>query len=1000
MLKKYFFRVIDFMFGLLIVFFTSSLFLNSSSPLVFEINQNFAIIKNDSRAAVDVSNMEEFLNAANKNQDINLVANIDFSDATVSDYLINSYSGTIQGNNFTLYNGLKELNPDPIHMFYSLFDSFTGKVYNLTFDNFPFFAQTISHATLSSTSDLQNITIRNTYVDGFNIENTYSGAKLHEISTGIFAEVILTSNLDQFSIVNSGFTNNNINLYFDNQGNSAGRLATYFGSISGRFSNSKINNTYLIDNSLSNNKFHNYKDKNQNDTANGVFEFGVLSSRAYNSEIENVFVRNTEIANNSIISTSLNFGVLNGYNDGSKVSESYIFKNDIKDNKFAITDDFNFGMFQGWAKNGGQAPVYVRNVSISYGVENNLYAKTIGGSEILATPEEYGVNVESFLSKSNNNYFVGSGSSSKINYIDAKDVNTNFWENTIGYSKDAWNLKVLLDENLQIVDGSTQTGFPIFQRTNYLITSIDTSGDTFKINVDNIASSDTISIKIKSIFGDEQDLVLNDSNAFDTQISKHYFDDKNQDFIMNFLNTNFWIELNTNANFDNLILLGNFTNRLPISFENPEIAINNEITATATPLSTLTFTQDIICESLIMSDLSDYETFDVTSNYGTDQININDANTMQVPDYVDNYNNYYQIHLSQTFKYIDQAKTMQTKDVVVNGAITNIDNAPQNLLVPQLKINTSYDEAVKELTINLFVENSDTYLETSEDLQNTTFKINSVFQEFSGNSEVTYTLNDFTKINYNTFSKVISFSSDVTREKLNSFYSIEFVSSLEYYQDLSGTKAPIDSFTLEGDLTNQDSSIIEPYDPSKVFDGIIETSLVDNNKIMIEFINTFPYLLDYQINLVLKTNSQTDHISFTTSSSKQVLVNVDSKLIKYYNSLTLEEQNVFNINDYYSLNFDPDSPSTITFVDSLGMMKTSSVDTWISANREYNQLTIKGLITNTTNVILPIPEVEDPINDNTLIIFITGFFLALILAILLYFILTFRAKPKDEIVIT
>ncbi len=992
------------------VFLNILIFLGCLIPIALIGNQSdisiFNIEKNQKITPTDVSTMEEFFTAANNNEDINIIDDIDFSTATAEDYLISGYSGNIEGNNHIFSNGLIEEDPDPNHIFYYLFDDFTGTIRNLTLDNFPFFARTLIHTTMSSTPDIQNIAIRNMHIDGFKIEKTIDNSdEIVSLYIGIFSEYAENYYLSDFSIINSSISNNEFYFY----GSGTNRIDISIGYVIGRLDTAKLEKSYLIGNQFNNNIIEIYNNSGTTEINNGVLELGCITGRSNNSELNQNFVNNFEIIENNFILGYVRWGGICGYANGIILNQNYVSLAKFYNNTAVALTQFQFsGLIGGINPAEAYTFGFTKNVTSNEYITNNQWSTELGGTYEEVTPSEFGNSVTEKFDASDKNYYVGEGiSDSSINYISSSALTSAFWTEIIDYDSTVWNLSTLVDENMQIVTSSSIPGYPIFLNLNYLNTSIDSTGTNYEITLNNIVSNQTDALVVKSVFGDDISVNLNQSNTIDTGISTSYFAESTAEEINTFLNTNFWLETSTSDTFVNTIIIGDFNNFDSSTYEEPTMKILNEITSSDAGYTTITFAFEHSQDMFILDNISDYEVLSVDSNYGSVPINFVDENTITVPDYLlSNLNDYYQLTIPNSdFNYIAADKSMQTKAIDVEGEITNTTTAPLALDMPQIQIDTNYSALTKQLTVELSLTSNETsFVLDATDLENSSITITSTFYEFDESNSKTIALNEFTPQG-NTLTTTIDLMAEVEKSMLNDFYSIEFNSSFKYYSDLEYGTSLITDFNFTGDLTNTDSTSIGSYDTTESFEGLINTQ-IEANQIKLTFSKDFAYLTSYEINLIIETSNVSENITFNQESSNEFYIDIDPALITYYNQLSDEDKVLFNINDYYKIDFNSEQESYITFINSSGILETSTIDQWVVIEpRAINQeLKLTGDITNTGTIIevpeviiTPPPVIEEDTNDN-----INQLILIIILALLLLVIIlvaiihrkTFKVKEK------
>ncbi len=923
------------------------------------------------RVQTFVSTKDEFVQAARAKEDIILQANIDFSSATVDDYLIAGYDGTIEGNGYALTNGLIVEDPDEHHFFYYLFNDFKGKVSNLVLDNFPFFARTMKDETSIQTADgpdIFNITMRNINIKNFSISKnivTSDGSadgvsNATSLYMGFFAEQIKNYWLSDFSITNCSINDNN----FEMIKNTTDRIDFYAGYIIGNNDSGKLEKTFMINNSFVNNTIKHALVSGEN--SGGVIEIGTLMGRSNDAEVIDNFVNNYNMSNNSFVAGFMRWGALVGYANGIKIFTSYVSNITFHDNNVAITTTDKL-VFSGGI--GGVNP------SFNYGInklvisetdfDNNFVTPTGGSAQEVAPSEIGGDGMGTVLDNQQSgyqNYFVGSSTTNfnTIIVIDFSQLTSDYWANTIGFSPLIWNLENLVDANMQITQAD-EPGYPIFKKLSYFNTSIVDDGTSFVIDEKNIVSGSVSGIRLKSSFGDDIDINANGANQIDLGINSGWLANRTDEQKLDFFNNNFWFELESTT-LDEPIISGNFSNLQSRNYEAPNIEImSNSVTSSDENYQEFTFTRNVSGEQFITNNLSDYDTFSIESNADFLNMNFTDQNLFQVPNYISDLNSYFKINIPNTeFSYISESKTLETKNVLANGVFTNVSETPLALEKPHILINSTFDATNKQIKVNLKMDsNSSLFAYDATDWTNTNLTIHSTFAEFDGNNSKVISLDEFAP-DVSGISTTIDLQSSVPQEYLDSFYALEFTSNLKYYNDLAYGTDLISDYTFEGDLTNNDPSMVLPYDDTEAFDGLITSELTLDNKIKINFSEDFLYMFNYEINLIIESENTINNISFTPTSPNEVTIEIDSMLIKYYESLEAGEQSSFDINEYYSISIDDTKTNEISYLNNVGEVETTTIDEWV-ASRANNQLGISGLITNTSGTISSIPIVSRPV---------------------------------------
>ncbi len=925
-----------------------------------------------------VSTKDEFVQAAKNKEDIILQSDIDFSSATVDDYLIPDYTGKIEGNGYALTNGLIQEDPSEHHFFYYLFNDFKGEVSNLVLDNFPFFARTMKDDTPiapTDAPDVFNITMRNITISDFDItkniianDGTADGFNdATSLYLGFFAEEIKNYWLSDFSITNCVFDNNNLEMINrTGEAGTANRIDFYAGYIIGKNEAGKLEKTFMINNDFTNNSIKHLKQDGSN--SRGVIEIGTLMGRSNEATVEDNFVNNYNMSNNSFVAGFMRWGALVGYANGIYIFKSYVSNITFHDNYVLIPDVGGLG-FSGGFGGTASASSYDYNLDklVISGTDysNNTYSTDGSGSSVV-NPTDIGggemTGVLNSLGSSSKNYFVGTPletGASTISYINLNDLTPQYWLNTIGFGEDVWNLENLVDANMQITQDDAP-GYPIFEKLSYLNTKIVDNGTNFVIDEKNIVNDSVSGIHLKSSFGDDISINNNASNEIDSGINVAWLENKTEAEKTAFFNNNFWLELESTS-LNEPIISGNFSNLQTRTYAAPNLEFtNSQIASSNADFQEVEFIKNISNEQFITNKLSDYDTFSVQSSNNFLSMNYEERNILQIPNYISDFNSYLKINLPSTeFSYISQTKTLETQDILVSGELTNLDTSPVALEEPHISITNTFDETNKQIKINLEIDSNDfLFAADAADLIASQLTIHSTFAEFEGSHSKTISLDEFTASG-NNLSTDITIQSSVPKEHLNSFYAIEFASNLKYYNDMVYGKEIISNYTFAGDLTNNDVSSVLPYDDTEAFDGLITSELVANNQIKISFRADFLYMFDYEINLIIESEYTTNNISFDPTSSNEVTIEIDSMLIKYYESLEASEQSTFDINEYYSISFDSAKTNEISYLNNLGAFETTTLDEWVST-RTNNQLSIGGLITNTSGTVSSIPLVPRP----------------------------------------
>ncbi len=964
-MKKTFFvlnRFLLILFGLLF----TSLFGFSIQQLNHpsDLTKNNTSINNE--AAKNVTDVDGFFEALNADEDISIQADLDFGGVPIEDYGIDNYTGSIEGNNHVLSNRTNYLlDGAPV----PLFKKFNGTAKNLIFDDFAFFAGQVgdeSDNVLPTEMTFENIQLRNITISGIDKVVSTKSNPITQVPIGIFINEAHGIKCKNISIINSKMIDNHYQI-IDDGSSTDYRNELAFGYFIGVAFYSVFEEIYVLNSTFENNYISTlYSNSSETSVKNDQNPF-TLSFFIGNTE--SCVITDSFLNNNSVVSNTFKVGRpriagISGYSRDTTYERIYQVKYSFSNNTFFSYEAYSnrLGNIIGYDNTTTSS---IKDVT----VEGIINTGNIGNE--VGTSERYDVTIDDFAyidaSTLDNDYYIldedEKPGTSNISYINEDAIDLDFWKTTVGFSSkaDIWNLSALIENDLSISqDGN---GYPVFETMVFLNNEATFIDSELVITFQGITpeGGGINSITLKSIFGDTY-VIDKGTQQIKTGISEDMFQGKDQAEITNALNEWYWIEYDFSNQNLKTVLSGDILNLSVVEYVEPDFTIDSAFGTPNGGYETLVFDYSIKNENLIYGAFDQLKTFQLKSQYDNQTIELDTQNTVQIPSYVSDLNTYYELIFSNlNYQYLTKDKKIVTKSINVNGEITNIATEPQLIKAPQIDITSAVNSEDKTIDIKLNLSDNSFYKEDEDNLKTSVLKVKSSFNDLNGTSnEISLNLSDFTKIDPYHFETTITYQSDVDAFEFNNFYALEFSSTLEYYNDFNFGTDQISAVNYSGDFTNSDLDSIQKYDDSLVFDGAIQTSIIDNN-IIISLNYTFPYLVSYDINLVLKSSNGTNKINFTETSAKEVKIALDSNLIKYYDSLSEEEKLNFDINDYYSLDYDQNQESTLFYINSMGIKIEEKISFWNTGD-DFQTLDLSGVIINTDeSTLIEIPQMKNDI---------------------------------------
>ncbi len=956
------------------------------------VSEKIYVSKNNDASeeeVIDVSSAQQFIDAITADKNINVVNDLDFSDIARDSYGIENYTKIINGNDHVIKNGNIFKDSVDNNQTY-LFEHFNGEMHDLIFENFAFLIDQLGDATTEVVPDdfkISNIQLRNIeYHDKKIIIHAKDSKGISKLSQGIFINKAYSYGIKDVSIINSSISGIDYQIVDDYGPNvNSFRNGLITGIFIGTAEYINMQGTYLINNHFSNNTistiFSN-EEKTEYRNDKNPFTFGFSIGSISNSIIQDFFLNGNYITNNLFEVGRPRIGGAFGFTKNNSISRMY--------QTSLVFEGNHFNSFEGYVNDRLATLVgYDNGTKSSY--QDVVVSELLTSSENinqgfdLATETNFAIDGSDFANLEyrvsiSSSYYVSEDVSVRANnnleYINFDRLTLDFWKEDVDYASpeanDLWNLTNLVNPDLSI--STSGTGFPLFNKVIFVYNEYEFKNNQLWINFNSIIPESLETFTIGNIFNSNEYVIhKNTPFSLNTQIPEEQFDGLSDEQIQLRLNEWFWINAPEIPVQSKVVLMGPLTSLTPRIYQDPKAELNSEL-VTRSNYNSIEFSFVYSDESLVVKDKPEIDTFQIVSQDGASDIDLQNTNSFEVPQYLDpkDYNNFYQIQLDQSdieFTYLaNEGTSIELGTVQINGVLTNTD-AFNNLPEPKLMLDTEFVQASDTLHLNLTMEDpNNLYIKDTSALENSSFTIHSPFKEFvdvSGASsyETTIKLSDFNFLDDSAFYD-LNLAQTVFQngDSVLNHYWIESDISLEYYKDLSYQKGLMNSPLLSGDIISANGDEMETYDPSKQFDAVVETNLdLEQAQIEVTFKedNAFAYLDDYNINLDLIDANQVEHFHIDQSHNHFEFA-IKQELVDY--AIEMGVENV-NLNDYYAIDYNSQVQSTITYVSEQGTKQVSELENWNNPEVANHNLNLRGALENTGEVD-PVPSIDFPGNSS------------------------------------
>ncbi len=953
-------------------------------------NLNYHHQKNNENVEnVDVYTIDDFMTAARNNNDMSIMNNIDFSSIAFND-TIDYYSGTINGNNWTLKNR-NGINKDKTNFRYFFNDLNNANINSLILDDFDFFANKVENK-----SEINNINIKNLIVEDLDYSSNnldYFSLFVNEIDFSTIKSVILQNGtfrnnkiivndltetikdgyfsimfakgreatLQNVGILNLAYDNNEITTNFNQHisflgGDFVGKSMLVKNIIKGSF----VNGVYFKKNTFTNNA----ENISKIEVSGFVSKLLLTNNESTDNYSSNIYMNNNNFNSNDVSKIEI-----------SAFSNLLFGKNSIIKNTVVEEIDSK------------------RNHSLKLGSKDSPINTLINNFSSEKESYKHIENVWS-ITKSENK------PNAELNVETLNNLTPDFWQNKVSFNPNSWRNDTLFTKDLE----EDSIGYPLFNNLSFIKTNIkESTENNIIINVQ-LDSQWSTPITIHSIFPNYEKITITETTEFDTKIPYEYTLSKET------LNKWFWFDLNGLETNDLYAVTSGLVNNFQEQqYQIPSINITNEINGlTRNNFKTIKYDYNIVDNSnlivtkdLILPSIT-IETFD-------DEIikTINKDNLSFVfPKYVSDPNNWFQQILSNdTFKYFNGKETVEN-EYQLKGVLTNVEeitlDKPNAIIKNEkidngLKFTIDYQSKMKNLNIKSL--SNDDYIiihsyfkefDIDGDGTPDSFDKKINIKEFDLNLEYTITGLEFDK-------EAMFFQEGTLQETFNEFYSIETSINYSFYNDINFNieNGSINAMESDSFLTN--SSGVESYDETKTINDELNISYnKENNSIdyQINNINDFPYINKYNIsidlmnslgtvgNIKLDNNKNSGSIKIKDDSIKEVFVNPS-----------------YNASDYFYLKINTPE-SVYSYIDVNKQTILKPIDTLIPSEQVGYKLGISNdSIINKTNaediMDYPITPLEPGNSSVWIIIGPVMLFLFILLTVLLI-TLYYMDKEKKE----
>ncbi len=1016
-----------FLFG----FFLGTTMLFGATQQVFQPNQNsvreetlISNIKIDAETeTVNVSNAQQFIDAAKADKNINIINDLDFSEGITQDlYGIDDYTQIITGNNHVIKNGKVFYNG--YHQVY-LFDHFNGEMHDVIFENFAFLIDELGDKNADSIPTefkLTNIQLRNIQYANDQIivhANDYGG--IREISQGLFINKAYGYGIKDISVINSNISNINYQIIDDYAPNKDYRNQIIMGMFIGKAFYINIQGVYLINNSFSNNTIstiYSNEEKTEYINDKNPFTFGFFIGYISNSLIQDSFLNGNYVTDNLFEIGRPRIGGAFGFSESSTVKRMYQSSLFFEGNVFNSFEEYvnnRLGTFIGYDNSGKSTYEDIVVLNLSSSLENPDKGFDLSNSsssfDIKANDfANFGLDLKSSII--NSFYISDKLKNTKDRGLVYKNYNTltlDFWKNVVGYSSldsnDEWNLTSLVNSDLSI--SSDGTGFPLFNKIIFIFNDYEFLNDQLRLDFNTIIPEDLESFTVQNIFNDTtEEIEKNTASFLDTNIPKSQFNGLDDKQIEQRINAWFWMNAPEVPTESKVVLKGPLTSLTPKTYETPYYELTSDVSTLDSEYNEVAFDLNYHDDSFVVQNAPNLNEFQIASQYKTFNIDLENTNTLEIPNYIDeaDYNSFYQIILNndqQEYSYLaSDGSTIETEKIEVNGVLTNTNDS-RKIKEPSLDLNTEFFEASDTLRLELTMDDPDQlYIDSDYNLKNSKLTIHSPFKEFDPDGDengyaTTINLSSFNQID-NSFVYELQLVQTVFQndEDISNYYWIDSNLKLEYYGNLSYQPFSIDGLTLSGDILASDGEDMKTYNEDETFSGAIETSInLEEKELEVGFKedDAFIYLEEYQINLDLISANQVE--SFQIDRNHNIFeFQIDQELINYANAVGVEN---VDLNEYYAINYSEQAPSDITYIDNNGTTEVSELTNWNEEESINHNLSLRGVIVNTED-IREIPPVEEITSSTSSYWIITTLFALMILAAVLMALYSVF-KPKNQV---